>query len=386
MIPYGRQAIDDDDIRAVVNVLHSDFLTQGPMVPRFEEAVAGACAVSHAVAVNSATSALHIACLALDLGPGDWLWTSPNTFVASANCGLYCGARVDFVDIDPRTYNLSLNALALKLEQAERAGTLPKVVMPVHFAGQSCDMAGIHALARRYGFRIVEDASHAIGGHYRGAPVGNCAYSDITVFSFHPVKIITTGEGGMALTNDATLAERMCLLRTHGVTRAPERMQAVGQGPWYYEQVDLGFNYRMTDIHAALGVSQHARIAEFVERRREIAQRYDESLAALPLVLPFQSPDTASAFHLYVIQVDPARAPIDRRTLFDRLRSAGIGVNVHYIPVHTQPHYRQLGFRPGQFPAAERYYANAISLPIFFGLQPSQQAHVVTQLETELRC
>ena len=380
MIPYGRQEITQTDIDAVVDVLRSDFLTQGPMVPRFEQTVANHVGAEHAVAVNSATSALHIACLALGLGPGDWLWTSPITFVASANCGLYCGARVDFVDIDPRTYNLCPNALARKLEQAEREGRLPKIVVPVHLCGQPCDLATIHALGERYGFRVIEDASHAIGGKYQGEFIGNCRYSDITVFSFHPVKIITTAEGGMATTNDARLAERMSLLRSHGITRDPGLMTHEPDGPWYYQQIDLGFNYRMTELQAALGVSQMKRLDEFVARRHALARRYDAMLTRLPVVTPWQHPDSYSGLHLYVIRLYPNQT--DRRQLqvFESLRSQGIGVNVHYIPVHTQPYYRNLGFEPGDFPQAESYYAEAISLPMFHGMTEAQQDAVVEAL------
>jgi UDP-4-amino-4,6-dideoxy-N-acetyl-beta-L-altrosamine transaminase len=384
MIPYGRQSIIGRDVDAVVQVLNSAWLTQGPTVPRFEKLVAETAGVGHAVAVNSATSALHIASLALGLGPGDRLWTSPNTFVASANCALYCGAKVDFVDIDPLTYNLSTAALAAKLVEAERHGTLPKIVVPVHFAGQCCDMVGIHALAQRYGFKIIEDASHAIGGRYLGKKIGNCAFSDITIFSFHPVKIITTAEGGMALTKDEELAAHMRRLRSHGITRESDQMEGSAQGSWYYEQVDLGFNYRMTDVHAALGLSQHDRLDEFVMRRRQIARSYDASLAELPLILPFQHSDTESPFHLYVVQVDPDSAKVDRHTLFNRLREAGIGVNVHYIPVHTQPYYRRLGFRRGQYPVAERYYMHAMSLPMYAALDDGDVMRVVSTLRREL--
>jgi len=380
MIPYGRQEITQSDIDAVVDVLRSDFLTQGPMVPRFEETVARHVGSTHAVAVNSATSALHIACLALGLGQDDWLWTSPITFVASANCGLYCGAGVDFVDIDPRTYNLCPDALERKLEQAEREGRLPKIVVPVHLCGQPCNMAAIHALGKRYGFRIIEDASHAIGGKYRDEFIGNCRYSDITIFSFHPVKIITTAEGGMATTNDARLAERMSLLRSHGITRDPDLMTHEPDGPWYYQQIDLGFNYRMTELQAALGVSQMKRLDEFVARRHTLARRYDEMLAGLPVVTPWQHPDSYSGLHLYVIRLDPAQTGKHRLQVFESLRSQGIGVNVHYIPVHTQPYYRNLGFEPGDFPQAERYYAEAISLPMFHGMTEAQQDAVVEAL------
>jgi UDP-4-amino-4,6-dideoxy-N-acetyl-beta-L-altrosamine transaminase len=384
MIPYGRQSISRQDIDAVVAVLRSDWLTQGPMVPRFERAVSEGVGAKHAVAVNSATSALHMSCLALDLGPGDRLWTSPNTFVASANCALYCGARVDFVDVDPRTYNLSTAALAAKLEEAERSGALPKVVVPVHFAGQCCDMAGIHALSRRYGFKVIEDASHAVGGRYLNGAIGGCAFSDITIFSFHPVKIITTAEGGMALTNNAELADRMRRLRTHGITREPREMERVDQGDWYYEQRDLGFNYRMTDMQAALGLSQHGRLDEFIARRRQIARGYHESLADLPLILPVEQPGTESSFHLYVVQVDPDKAKVGRRALFDHLRKAGIGVNVHYIPVHTQPYYRRMGFCQGQYPVAEKYYMHAISLPMFAALSDVDIERVVNALKEGL--
>lgn len=380
MIPYGRQDIRQEDIDAVVEVLRSDYLTQGPAVPRFEAAVAQHCGVEHAIAVNSATSALHIACLALDLGPGDWLWTSPITFVASANCGLYCGAQVDFVDIDPRTYNLCPQALERKLAEAQKKGRLPKVVVPVHLCGQSCDMRAIHALAQRYGFKVVEDASHAIGGKYESAPVGNCRYSDITVFSFHPVKIITTAEGGMAVTNDPKLAERIGLLRSHGITRDPARMTRESDGPWYYQQIDLGFNYRLTELQAALGLTQLERLDAYVARRHALSLRYDESLATLPLTLPWQHPDGASARHLYVIRLALDRIGGSHRQVFEALREQGVGVNLHYIPVHTQPFYERLGYVQGQYPEAERYYAEAISLPMYATLTEAQQDVVVEAL------
>ena len=380
MIPYGRQHITADDEAAVLAALRSDWITQGPAVPRFEQALAARVGAKHGVAVSNATAGLHIACLALDLGPGDRLWTSPNTFVASANCGLYCGATVDFVDIDPRSLNMSVPALAAKLEAAAANGTLPKVVVPVHFAGQSCDMQAIHALGQRHGFRIIEDASHAVGGSYLGLPVGNGRFSDLTVFSFHPVKIITTAEGGMVMSNDAAMAARLERLRSHGITRDPALMEGEPEGPWVYEQVELGLNYRLTDLQAALGFSQLSQLETSVARRHQIARRYDAELAGLPLTTPWQSPDAHSALHLYPIQVDPARSPLTRRQLFDGLRAAGIGVNVHYIPVHTQPHYRRLGFAPGQFPAAEAYYAQAISLPMFPTLTEAQQGEVIAAL------
>lgn len=373
MIPYGRQDITQGDIDAVVAVLRSDFLTQGPMVARFEDAVAQRIGAQYAVAVNSATSALHIACLALGLGPGDWLWTTPITFVASANCALYCGAQVDFVDIDPLTYNLSPRALEEKLIQAEKVGRLPKIVVPVHLCGQPCDLEGIHVLAQRYGFKVVEDASHAIGGKYQGEYIGNSRYSDITVFSFHPVKIITTAEGGMAVTNDAKLAASMSLLRSHGVTRDPALMTHEPDGPWYYQQVGLGFNYRMTDLQAALGVSQIKRLDEYVACRHSIAQRYDTMLKDLPVITPWQHPDSYSGLHLYVIRLRLDEIGRSHRDVFERLREQGVGVNLHYIPVHTQPYYQQMGFRLGSFPEAEKYYVEAISLPMYATMSEPQQ-------------
>lgn len=384
MIPYGRQDITQADIDAVVGVLQSDFLTQGPMVPRFEQSVAQHVGAQHALAVNSATSALHIACLALGLGQGDWLWTTPITFVASANCGLYCGAQIDFVDIDPRTYNLCADALARKLEVAESEGKLPKVVVAVHLCGQSCDMLAIHALAQRYGFKIIEDASHAIGGKYRGEFIGSGRYSDITVFSFHPVKIITTAEGGMVLTNDAGLANKMTLLRSHGITRDPAQMTREPDGPWYYQQVDLGFNYRMTELQAALGLSQMQRLDEFILKRHQIADRYSRELVGLPVILPWQHPESHSAYHLYVIRLRLDGLTRSHKQIFNLLREQDIGVNLHYIPVHTQPYYQSMGFKQGDYPRAEEYYAEAISLPIFSTMKESQQSKVVAVLSSVL--
>lgn len=383
-IPYGRQDITQSDIDAVVSVLQSDYLTQGPVVPKFEQAVASYCGTTHALAVNSATSALHIACLALGLGPGDSLWTSPITFVASANCGLYCGAKVDFVDIDSRTYNLCPVALERKLEQAEREGKLPKVVVAVHLCGQPCDMQAIHALAERYGFKIIEDASHAIGGRYQGGPIGNCEYSDIAVFSFHPVKIITTAEGGMVLTNSVELANKMALFRSHGITRDPAQMTHEADGPWYYQQIELGFNYRMTELQAALGVSQMARLDQYVTRRHQLAHRYDELLATLPVTTPWQHPDSYSGLHLYVIRLQLDKLSRRHREVFDSLREQGIGVNLHYIPVHIQPYYQRMGFKLGDFPEAERYYAEAISLPLFPAMTDSAQDDVVSAVQRSL--
>lgn len=379
MIPYGRQDVDQSDIDAVVNVLRSDFLTQGPVVPRFEQAVATYCGARYAYAMNSATSALHIACLALGVGPGDLVWTSPVTFVASANCALYCGAEVDFVDIDSATLNLSPAALSAKLELARAAGRLPKVVIPVHLCGTSCDMSAIYALSLEYGFRIIEDASHAMGGRYLGEPVGSCRYSDVTVLSFHPVKIITTAEGGMAVTNDAVVGAAIDLLRSHGITRDPARMEREPDGPWYYEQIGLGFNYRLTDMQAALGLSQMRRVDDFVARRHLIADRYDSLLRSWPLRLPVRPADSYSGLHLYVVRVT-AGAFRTHREVFEGLRREGIGVNLHYIPVYLQPYFRKLGFAPGLCPNAEAYYAEAISLPMYPGLTDTQQDRVAAVL------
>jgi UDP-4-amino-4,6-dideoxy-N-acetyl-beta-L-altrosamine transaminase len=384
MIPYGRQAISEADIEAVVRVLRSDWLTQGPEVPAFEKAVADYCGARYAVAVNSGTSALHLACLALGVGPGDLVWTSAITFAASANCALYCGARADFVDIDPSTYNMSAEALAAKLERARTARALPKVVIPVHLCGQPCDMAAIHALSQQYGFRIVEDASHAIGARYRGRPIGDCRYSDIAVFSFHPVKVITTAEGGMAMTNDSALAKRMQLLRTHGITRDAEDMTKAPEGPWYYEQVALGFNYRMTDVQAALGSSQLQRLDEFVAARHRIAERYDASLAGMPLQTPRQHADAASAWHLYVIRLNLNEISRSHREVFEVMRSAGIGVNLHYVPVYRQPYYARLGASGAECPEAERYCCDAMSLPLYPSLSGGQQGEVIAALEAVL--
>lgn len=379
-IPYGRQSISKADIQAVVDVLRSDWLTQGPAIEQFEKSVAEYCGAKYAVAVNSATSALHIACLAADLGPGDILWTSPNTFVASANCALYCGADVDFVDIDPRTYNLSVAELEKKLAGAKAQGTLPKVVIPVHFAGQSCEMDRIAGLAKEYGFTVIEDASHAIGGKYLGKPVGNCTFSEMTIFSFHPVKIITTGEGGMVVTNRRDLYERLLRLRSHGITREPGLMEAESHGPWYYQQIELGFNYRITDLQAALGLSQMKRLDKFVNRRHELVEGYNQKLRDLPLILPFQHSDTRSAFHLYVVRLQLGLITSTHLQVFETLRSAGILVNLHYIPVHTQPYYQRMGFTAGMFPEAERYYSEAISLPMFASLTNEQQDRIVEVL------
>jgi UDP-4-amino-4,6-dideoxy-N-acetyl-beta-L-altrosamine transaminase len=385
MIPYGRQSLDQADIDAVVQVLESDWLTQGPTLERFEAAVAGRCEAAYGVAVCNATAALHIACLAADLGPGDWLWTSPNTFLASANCARFCGASVDFVDIDPLTWNLDVQALARKLEQAEQQGRLPKVLIPVAFSGQSCDMRAIAALAERYGFIVIEDASHAVGARYAGRPVGCGDYAAMTVFSFHPVKIITTGEGGMVLTNRPELAERLRRLRSHGMTRDPAQMDEASHGLWYYQQVELGFNYRMTDMQAALGLSQLGKLDAFVERRRELAARYHRLLAGLPLQLPAAQVEAESAWHLYVVRLQTERIGKSHREVFEALREAGIGVNLHYIPVHLQPYYRALGFAPGDFPEAERYYGQALTLPLYPAMSEAEQDTVVRQLQQSVR-
>jgi UDP-4-amino-4,6-dideoxy-N-acetyl-beta-L-altrosamine transaminase len=378
MIPYGRQDINQADIDAVVAVLRSDYLTQGPAVPAFEQAVADYCGAQHAVAVNSATSALHIACLALGVGKGDSVWTTPITFVASANCALYCGASVDFVDIDPRTYNMSVECLAEKLAVAAKNGKLPKVVIPVHLCGQPCDMAGIHRLSQQYGFKIIEDASHAIGGKYKDEPIGNCRYSNITVFSFHPVKIITTGEGGMAVTNDNILSKKMRLYRSHGITSDAADMQPrPADEIWNYQQIELGFNYRMTDIQAALGLNQMQRLDELVAKRHAIAKRYDELLADISIVTPWQHSDSYSGYHLYVIRLKLGEINKTQRQVYDAFRAAGILVNLHYIPVYRQPYYEAMGFRAGYCPQAEQYYSTAISIPLYPDLTEAQQNRVI---------
>ena len=384
MIPYGRQEITKEDIDAVIEVLHSDFLTQGPVVPKFETAIANKVGAEHALALNSATSALHLACIALGLGAGDLFWTTPITFVASANCGLYCGAQVDFVDIDPLTYNISVEALEQKLIDAERTRNLPKLLIVVHLCGQSCDMEAIYALAQRYGFKIIEDASHAIGGKYKNEFIGSCKYSDVTIFSFHPVKIITTAEGGMVLTNNNNLFKKMKLLRSHGITRDPKEMTHMPDGPWFYQQIELGFNYRMTEIQAALGLSQLSRLEYYVTKRRELAGRYDQLLSDYPIVCPSQKPDVTSAYHLYIIRLRLDKIDKTHLQIFETLRSQDIGVNLHYIPIHMQPYYEKLGFRKGEFPEAEKYYSEAISLPMFPSMTRLQQDEVIKVLKGAL--
>ena len=376
MIPYGRQDINEVDIKAVIDVLQSDFLTQGPIVPVFEQAVANYCDASHAIAVNSATSALHIACLALGLKPEERVWTTPITFVASANCALYCGAKVDFVDIDPATYNMSTDKLSYKLAQAKINGTLPRIVIPVHLGGQPCEMEKIHLLSQQYGFKIIEDASHAIGAKYQGEPVGNCKYSDITVFSFHPVKIITTAEGGMALTNQDTLAEKMAMLRSHGITRDEKKMTKVVDGPWYYQQVNLGFNYRMTDLQAALGKSQMQRLDAFIQKRHLISQRYNKLLANLPVIKPKQHQGSYSALHLYIIRLQLDKINCSHKTFFTKLRENKVGVNLHYIPIYLQPYFEKFGYDISLYDNANQYYAEAISLPMHVNLTEDQQVYV----------
>jgi UDP-4-amino-4,6-dideoxy-N-acetyl-beta-L-altrosamine transaminase len=384
MIPYGKQDINQHDIDAVIEVLKSDFLTQGPQVPLFEAAINRTVNSQYAVAVNSATSALHISCLALGVGKGDIVWTSPITFVASANCALYCGASIDFVDIDPETYNLSPKELEIKLKQAKLKNKLPKVVIPVHLAGQSCDMQKIHQLSLEYGFSIIEDASHAIGGKYQEQPIGNCQYSDITVFSFHPVKIVTTAEGGIATTNNQALAQKMQRLRSHGTTRDENLMTESSHGDWYYQQLELGFNYRMSELHAALGISQLSRLAEFVNKRMTIAESFNQQLASLPITLPKQLNATDSSWHLYIIQLKLNELTKSHQQIFSELREAGIGVNLHYIPVYKQPFYKALGFNDVALPATEEYYQTAISIPIFALLTAQQQDKIISELKRVL--
>ncbi len=381
MIPYGRQSISQEDIDAVEAVLKSDFLTQGPCTPAFEQAIADYCHVRHVIAVNSATSALHIACLALGVGPGDCVWTTPITFVASANCALYCGATVDFVDIDPQSYNMSVEKLREKLVFSRANGSLPKVIIPVHLSGNPCDMASIHELANEFGFKVIEDASHAIGGKYQNEPIGNCRFSDITVFSFHPVKIITTAEGGAACTNDADLANKMALLRSHGITRDEAQMTGPSVGPWYYQQIALGFNYRMTELQSALGLSQMSRLDSFVIQRHEIAQAYDHLLGDLPLQRPWRDPRNYSGMHLYVVRLQRKFLKKTHLAIFKELREYGVGVNLHYIPVVMQPYYKNLGFSIDAFPESQKYYAEAISLPMFSGLSETDQSKVCEALK-----
>lgn len=384
MIPYGKQDISQQDIDEVLSVLQSDFLTQGPKVPAFENTLTKYTGAKYALAVNSATSALHIACLALELGKGNILWTSPVTFVASANCGLYCGASVDFVDIDPATYNICPKALKQKLVQAKNEGRLPKVLVAVHLCGQPCDMKAIHALSLEYGFKIIEDASHAIGGRYLEQPIGACEYSDITVFSFHPVKIVTTAEGGAALTNSKTLADKMTLYRSHGITRDEAMMESSPHGGWYYEQIDLGFNYRMTELQASLGVSQMNRLNDFVSKRHQLSNRYTEKLAGLPITLPYQLTNTYSGLHLYVIRLNLNELKKTHKEVFEALRENGIGVNLHYIPVHMHPYYQRMGFKVGDYPNAESYYKEAISIPMFHSMTVNQQDVVIEKLKSIL--
>lgn len=379
MIPYGRQDISPEDLKAVQDVLLSDYLTQGPKINEFENALVEFTGAKYAIAMNSATSALHVACLALGVGPGDVVWTSPITFVASANCALYCGADIDFVDIDPKTYNLSAEKLEEKLQAAKQKNKLPKVVIPVHLTGQSCDMEAIHKLSKEYGFKIIEDASHAVGGKYKGTPVGDCKYSDITIFSFHPVKIVTTAEGGAALCNSEELKNKLHLLRSHGITRDEGQMAHKSHGPWYYEQIDLGYNYRMTDVHAALGISQMRRLEEFVIKRHQIANKYFELLADLPVILPYQHDDTYSAYHLFVIRLAEG-CKKSHLQVFNELRANGIGVNLHYIPVYFQPYYEKLGFKKGLCPVAETYYSTAISIPMYSAMSDENILKVSSEL------
>ena len=385
MIPYGRQNISNDDIQSVVDVLKSDFLTQGSVVPAFEQAVCNYTGGNYGVAVNSATSALHIACLSLGLGSEDYLWTTPISFVASANCGLYCGAKIDFVDINPLSWNLDVEKLKEKLLYAKKTNSIPKILIAVHLCGLSCDMEDIYDLSKEYGFKVIEDASHAIGGKYQDSPIGSCKYSDISIFSFHPVKTITSGEGGIAVTNDRCIAEKMSLLRSHGITRDSSLMTNKPDGPWYYQQIDLGFNYRLSDIHAALGYSQLQRIDSFVSERHNIAHRYDQLLADLPLQLPYKSDELYSGLHLYVIRIKRDKIRSSHKEVFESLRADGIGVNLHYIPIYRHPVYQSMGFSLVDFPEAESYYQEAISLPMFPGLSTYEQGRVVDSVRKNLK-
>lgn len=384
MIYYGKQSISEMDIKAVEEVLHSDFLTQGPAIERFERAVAEYCGAKYAVAVCNATAALHVACLSAGLGEGDLLWTSPITFVASANCGRYCGANVDFVDIDEKTYNMSVAALEEKLRRAQNANQRPKVVVPVHLAGQSCDMARIKELSEKYCFTVIEDASHAVGANYLETKVGSCTFSDMTVFSFHPVKIVTTGEGGMVLTNRKDLYEKLLLYRSHGITRDPAKMTHMSDGAWYYQQIALGYNYRMTDIQAALGISQMKRLDTFVARRRALAARYNTLLRNLPIVTPYVMEGAKPSWHIYVVQMDFSRARKTKQQIFEEMKEQGVVLNLHYIPVHRQPYYEKFGFRQGDFPQSEKYYEEAFTLPLYYDLSNDEQDHIVEVLKKTL--
>ncbi len=380
-IPYGHQNIIQEDINSIIDILHSDWITQGPVIEKFEKAMANHCNAKYAVAVSSGTAALHLSCLSLDLKSGDYAWTSPNTFVASANCALYCGSNIDFVDIDKRTLNISIEKLEEKLIKAKKENKLPKILIPVHFAGNICDMNEIKSLSDKYGFKIIEDAAHALGSAYKNTKTGSCEFSDITTFSFHPVKIITTGEGGMILTNKKEIYEKLLMLRTHGITRNEQFMKSDSEGPWYYEQVDLGFNYRITDIQSALGLSQLKRLDDFIKRRNYLAERYNNLLKDLPITLPVINKDCYSAWHIYVIRLNLNAIKKTRKQVFNELKSANVGVNVHYIPVHTQPFYKSLGFKKGDFPNSEKYYEEAITLPLFYDLTEEEQDYIVSALK-----
>ena len=380
MIPYGRQEITDEDVQRVVDVLKSDYLTQGPVIDNFEREFADYCGAKYAVAVSSCTAALHISCLSLNVGEGDILWTVPNTFVASANCGLYCNATIDFVDIDPDTWNISIPALEKKLVTASRENKLPKAIVPVHFSGRSCDMRAIKKLSEKYGFAIIEDAAHSIGASYENEKVGSCAYADLTCFSTHPVKIITTGEGGIVTTNDEKLYKKLLCLRTHGITRDPNQMTKEPDGPWYFEQIMLGYHYRMTDLQAALGLSQMGRVDKYVDTRRQLARRYHDKLRELPLQLPQNEDIDTSSWHIYVVRLQLDKIAKTQKTVFDEMRSADIGVNLHYIPVHFHPYYQKLGFKKGDFPQCEQYYREALTLPLYPGLTHKEQDYICDTL------
>ena len=384
MIPYAKQDISDEDIDSVIEVLKSDFLTQGNKVPLFEDIISERVGAKYALAANSATSCLYLSCLSLGLSKEDILWTSPITYVASANCALYCGAEVDFVDIDPLTWNISVEILEEKLKTARKIKKVPKILVLVHLAGNPCDLQKVFDLSKEYGFSIIEDASHALGSKYSGEHIGSSVYSDISVFSFHPVKNITTGEGGMILTNNQKLSEKIHLYRSHGITRDTKKMINKEEGLWYYEQLLLGFNFRMSDIHAALGISQMNSLDKFISIRNELSQIYTEELKGLPLTIQRVRKEDLSAWHIFVIRLKLSELKLSRLEIYNSLRNKGIGVNVHYIPVHLHPFYKNLGFNKGDFPNSENYYDGAITIPMFTKLKKKEIKYVIQALKESI--